>query len=65
MTTAMDGREKLDFPPPAYVGEPNVPPMVAVPDLAGMTESDARTALGRVGLQRGRRRPTTPVPRAW
>ena len=50
MKQAMAGREKVDFPPPAYVGTPNVPPTVQVPDVTGMTEADARTALGTVGL---------------
>ncbi|MCV2392863.1 transglycosylase domain-containing protein [Actinotalea sp. M2MS4P-6] len=50
MSTAMEGREVLDFPPAANVGTPNTPPQVAVPDLTGMTEADAQTALGRVGL---------------
>lgn len=50
MKQAMAGREKVDFPPPAYVGTPNVPPTVQVPDVSGMTEADARTALGAVGL---------------
>ncbi len=27
-----------------------MPPKVAVPDVTGMTEADARTALGQVGL---------------
>ena len=50
MKQAMAGRDKVDFPPPAYVGTPNVPPTVQVPDVSGMTEADARTALGAVGL---------------
>jgi membrane peptidoglycan carboxypeptidase len=50
MKQAMAGRDKVDFPPPAYVGTPNVPPTVQVPDVTGMTEADARTALGTVGL---------------
>ena len=61
MTTAMAGREKLDFAPPAYVGKPNVPPEVAVPDVTGMTEATRRTALGGVGFA-GRASPTANDP---
>src|SRR5665647_965396 len=50
MTPAHQGREVIDFPPPADVGEPNTPPMVAVPNVVGMTEADAVAALQAVLL---------------
>ncbi len=50
MKTAMAGRDKQDFPPPAYVGKPNVPQPVALPDVVGETESQARTDLGAAGF---------------
>jgi membrane peptidoglycan carboxypeptidase len=50
MTQAMAGREVLDFPPPAHVGEPNKPPVEAIPDVVGMTEEAAVGALGDAGF---------------
>ena len=50
MTTAMSGRDKQDFPPPAYVGTPNVPQPIDVPNVVGETESQARTDLGAAGF---------------
>ena len=50
MVPAHQGREVIDFPPPADVGEPNTPPMVAVPNVVGMTEADAVAALQAVLL---------------
>jgi len=50
MTTAMAGRDKQDFPPPAYVGTPNVPQPIAVPNVVGETEAKAQTDLGAAGF---------------
>ena len=50
MTAAHQGREVIDFPPPADVGTPNTPPMVVVPNVLGMTEADAVAALQAVLL---------------
>jgi membrane peptidoglycan carboxypeptidase len=51
MTTAMAGREKLDFGPPAYVGKPNVAEKVAVPDVTGQASADAQAAISGAGFQ--------------
>lgn len=50
MTQAMTGREQLDFPPRADVGEPNTPPLVEVPAVVGLPEADAVAALTAAGL---------------
>jgi len=50
MTPAMAGREVLEFPPRADVGEPNTPPLVAVPPVVGLPETEAVAALTAVGL---------------
>jgi len=50
MTPAHQGREVIEFPPPSDVGTPNTPPMVAVPNVVGMTEADAVAALQAVLL---------------
>lgn len=50
MTAAMAGREVLPFPERADVGEPNTPPVVAVPDVVGMPEGEARAALEGAGF---------------
>jgi len=50
MVPAHQGREVIDFPPPADVGTPNTPPMVAVPNVVGMAEADAVAALQAVLL---------------
>ncbi|WP_182112537.1 transglycosylase domain-containing protein [Actinotalea sp. JY-7876] len=50
MTNAMQGREVLDFPSRADIGEPNTPPMVEVPSVVGMSEGEATAALSAVGL---------------
>ncbi|WP_149203433.1 transglycosylase domain-containing protein [Actinotalea subterranea] len=50
MKRAMEGREVLEFPERADVGEPNTPPMVAVPGVVGMPEAEARAAIEGAGL---------------
>lgn len=50
MTKAMADREVLPFPERADIGEPNTPPIVAIPDVVGMTEADALNALGAAGF---------------
>ena len=50
MTAAHAGREVLAFPPRADIGEPNTPPLVAVPNVVGMTEDDAVAALAGAGF---------------
>ena len=64
MTPAHQGREVIDFPPPADVGTPNTPPTVAVPNVVGMTEAEAVAALQAVLLVPAINPgpdPTTPV----
>src|SRR5690606_22781845 len=41
MQRATEGMEVMDFPPRADVGEPNVPPVVDVPDVVGMSQEEA------------------------
>lgn len=53
MTQAMQGREVLEFPERADVGEPNTPPLVDVPSVVGMTEADARATLEAAGFAVG------------
>ena len=50
MAVAMEGREVEEFPPPAYVGKPNVPEPISIPDVVGKTEAQARTDLGAAGF---------------
>ncbi len=50
MTAAMAGREKLDFPPPVYGGEPNVPQPIDIPNVVGLPEAQAQTDLGAAGF---------------
>lgn len=53
MTPAMQGREVLEFPERADVGEPNTPPLVDVPSVVGMAEADARATLEAAGFAVG------------
>ncbi|WP_250443234.1 transglycosylase domain-containing protein, partial [Actinotalea sp. C106] len=50
MSRAMDGMEVLQFPPRADVGEPNTPPLVAVPNVVGSHVDEARAALEGAGF---------------
>ncbi|KGM09394.1 penicillin-binding protein, partial [Cellulomonas bogoriensis 69B4 = DSM 16987] len=50
MSAAMEGMEVRQFPARADTGEPNTPPVVDVPSVAGMTEDEARQALEAVGF---------------
>ncbi|HWS57349.1 MAG TPA: transglycosylase domain-containing protein, partial [Actinotalea sp.] len=50
MTRAMSGREVLEFPERADIGEPNTPPVVAVPQVVGLTEAEATAALTAAGF---------------
>ncbi len=50
MTRVMAGREVLSFPPRADVGEPNTPPMVAVPSVVGLPEAEATAQLQAAGF---------------
>ncbi|WP_199424744.1 transglycosylase domain-containing protein [Actinotalea solisilvae] len=50
MTNAMAEREVVEFPERADVGEPNTPPLVAVPSVVGQAEPQARSALEAAGF---------------
>ncbi|MCL3863251.1 transglycosylase domain-containing protein [Actinotalea sp. K2] len=50
MIPAMEGLEVLPFPGRADVGEPNTPPIVSIPSVAGMGEAEARAALEAAGF---------------
>ena len=64
MTTAMAGREVMQFPPRADVGEEKKPPMVAIPGVGGMSEWDARVTLEGLGFVVSVERPFDPnVPK--
>ena len=60
MTTAMAGREVVQFPPRADIGEEKRPPMVAIPSVAGLAEWDARVAVEGAGFVVGIERPFDP-----
>ena len=51
MQVAMAGREVEDFPAPVYGGKSNVPQPIAIPDVVGKTEAEARTDLGAAGFK--------------
>src|SRR5690606_15081288 len=50
MQPVLEGQPVLQFPPRANVGTPNVPPLVDVPDVVGLTEEAARADLERAGF---------------
>jgi membrane peptidoglycan carboxypeptidase len=50
MTRAMAGREVIQFPARADIGEPNRPPLTDVPNVIGMSEADATSTLQGVGF---------------
>ena len=50
MTQAMQGREVLEFPERADVGEPNRPPLVDVPSVVGLPLGEALAALEGAGF---------------
>lgn len=51
MTPAHEGREIVQFPPRADIGEPNTPPMVEVPSVVGMVEAEAVRTLESAGFE--------------
>ena len=61
MTPAMAGRELIDFPPRADIGEPNEPPTVAIPSVAGLPEAEARAAVEGAGFSVVIERPFDPT----
>ena len=61
MTPAHAGREVIPFPPPANVGEPNTPPLTAVPSVVGMAEADAVAALEAAGFVAAVNRASDPA----
>ncbi|NTW39252.1 MAG: PASTA domain-containing protein [Cellulomonadaceae bacterium] len=50
MTKAMAGRDRVEFPARADVGTSNVPPIVTIPNVVGMSEAEATAALSAVGF---------------
>lgn len=50
MIPANAGREVIPFPEPADIGTPNTPPVVAVPNVVGMTEAEATSTLQGAGF---------------
>lgn len=50
MIPANAGREVIPFPEPVYGGEPNTPPVVAVPNVVGLSESEAVSTLQAAGF---------------
>lgn len=50
MTRAMAGREVIEFPARADIGEPNRPPLTDVPNVTGMPEADATATLQGAGF---------------
>ncbi|MBC7291887.1 MAG: transglycosylase domain-containing protein [Actinotalea sp.] len=60
MTRALEGTEVIPFPERADVGEPNVPPIIAVPSVVGLPEAEAVATLRSAGFEAAVQRSTDP-----
>ncbi|GGC01043.1 hypothetical protein GCM10010972_12280 [Cellulomonas carbonis] len=60
MSTIHEGLEVVDFPERADVGEPNKPPLIAVPSVVGLSEAEASSTLQAAGFRVDVARGTSP-----
>ncbi len=60
MTRALEGTEVLPFPERADIGEPNLPPIIAVPSVVGLPEAEAVAQLRAAGFGAAVQRSTDP-----
>jgi membrane peptidoglycan carboxypeptidase len=60
MARALEGTEVIPFPARADIGEPNVPPIVAIPSVVGLPEAEAVAQLRAAGFGAAVTRSTDP-----